>query len=713
MDFHGAPMLKTWVKLAESASEGSTNLVLEDAVDWDIGAHIIVTRSRKPPGSFTSFGSYRTNGIIETEERYVAGIDGTELTVDAPLMFSHPRTEGYTGEVAILSRNVIVESKDPGGVRGHTMFHHESLGGISYAEFAHLGKEGTLGRYPIHYHVVGPSMRGTSVVGASIWDSHNRFITIHGTDYLLVRDCVGYKSVGHGFYMENASEVYNFLDHNLAVLTYEGSPLPNQPLSYDENEGSGFWWANGRNSFRNNVATECDKYGYKFDIPSDIYASVLQPDGTIEPSVQVNRLPFILFRGNETHGTLNYGIQCNGDAPPDDPFVIDDLSIWECWYAVSADVNNFLITDLDVWHVSYGYRSNNPGNGKMVGITIRDIFDFSLAFLGAPEGLITIEDAVIDSAGEWPFRIIGRADRPDPCDIHIRDYTVENIHNNFSGAAAHPLTLSEPELTLYLHDWFGPGRDAKVIPTVQTRDDSLEYFTLYPTFSYDVKVAETDVPFPQSPITQIDRLPPSTVILYPQSHQVLPLQTDSIEVLGTCIDASTIVSVVVNGINATPIDDNYGSWRATLRGLTPGAYTIESIALDEFGNVELNPHRVTIGIGEVPLSVIGPVALDPPFEFRVSQNYPNPFNPKTMLQFEVPAPLSLPGHQAEGGSHLSPVNVTIYDLLGREIAILVNEKLAPGTYTREWDATGFPSGVYLCRVTMSDRILSSKMILAK
>ena len=44
-------------------------------------------------------------------------------------------------------------------------------------------------------------MRGASVVGASIWDSGNRWITIHGTNYLVVRDCVGYRSLGHGFWL--------------------------------------------------------------------------------------------------------------------------------------------------------------------------------------------------------------------------------------------------------------------------------------------------------------------------------------------------------------------------------------------------------------------------------------------------------------------------------------------------------------------------------
>ena len=109
--------------------------------------------------------------------------------------------DGQFVEIANLSRNVIIESAEPQKARGHTMYHRHSQGSISYAEFRHLGKEGVLGRYPLHYHLVGDTMRGSSVIGASIWDSSNRWLTIHGTNYLVVRDCVGYQSVGHGFFM--------------------------------------------------------------------------------------------------------------------------------------------------------------------------------------------------------------------------------------------------------------------------------------------------------------------------------------------------------------------------------------------------------------------------------------------------------------------------------------------------------------------------------
>ena len=167
------------------------------------------------------------------------------------------------------------------------MYHYDSAGSISYAEFRHLGKEDKLGRYSLHYHLVGSSMRGSYVLGASIWDSHNRWLTIHGTNYLVVRDCVGYKSVGHGFFLEDGTEAYNVLDRNLAVQAYLGKRLPKQVLPFDPNDGAGFWWANCLNTFTRNVSVENDRYGYRFEATPggrvNLTMPVLQPDGRYAP----------------------------------------------------------------------------------------------------------------------------------------------------------------------------------------------------------------------------------------------------------------------------------------------------------------------------------------------------------------------------------------------------------------------------------------------
>src|SRR5439155_27355851 len=111
---------------------------------------------------------------------------GARLTLDKPLAHDHRAEGDDRGEVANLSRNAVVESADPAKSRGHTMYHRGSAGSISYAEFRHLGKAGVLGRYSLHYHLCGDTMRGSSVIGASIWDSGNRWLTIHGTNYLVV-----------------------------------------------------------------------------------------------------------------------------------------------------------------------------------------------------------------------------------------------------------------------------------------------------------------------------------------------------------------------------------------------------------------------------------------------------------------------------------------------------------------------------------------------
>ncbi len=179
----------------------------------------------------------------------------------------HTSEGNFRGEVALLSRNVGGRIRESRRLRGHTMYHHGSTGSISFAEFRHLGKPGKLGKYSLHFHKVGDSMRGSSVVGASIWDSGNRWITIHGTNRLVVQDCVGYRALGHGFFLEDGTEVDNILDGNLAVQAIEASPLPGQVLAYDRNEGAGFWWANSRNAFTRNVAVECDGYGFHLEAP--------------------------------------------------------------------------------------------------------------------------------------------------------------------------------------------------------------------------------------------------------------------------------------------------------------------------------------------------------------------------------------------------------------------------------------------------------------
>jgi hypothetical protein len=95
-------------------------------------------------------------------------------------------------------------------------------------------------------------------------------------------------------------------------------------------------------------------------------------------------------------------------------------------------------------------------------------------------------------------------------------------------------------------------------------------------------------------------------------------------------------------------------------------------------------------IEENPLSEI---------DFRLEQNYPNPFNGITKIKYSI---------KDEGR-----VTLKVYDLLGRETALLVDEIKSPGTYEVEFNANNLSSGVYVCQLKQGDKTLSRKLVLLK
>jgi hypothetical protein len=370
-DVHGSPMERTWVKLGSPIARGATRVLLAQPVPgWRPGDRIIVTATQrmKVPDDAEAPS---VRGRSQTEERIIVSVEGQELILDTPLDHAHFAYQDYRGEVANLTRNVVIESADPHGIRGHTMYHRGSAGSISYAEFRHLGKPGRLGKYSLHFHLVRDTMRGSSVVGASIWDSANRWITIHGTDYLVVRDCVGYGSVGHGFFLEDGTEVFNILERNLAVQAWGGRPLPGQVLGYDRNEGAGFWWANNQNAFLDNVAVECDEYGFRYDAPDDPgfdpVLSVPGWDGVARP-VDIRTLPLLRFEGNEAHTQRRYGLNLGGKAGSGEfegvggvgpasssPSLIRDCRIWETHWGITPATPGLLIDGLSIAESDFGF----------------------------------------------------------------------------------------------------------------------------------------------------------------------------------------------------------------------------------------------------------------------------------------------------------------------------------------------------------------------
>jgi len=604
MELHGSPLKRPWAKLGATCQPGDLKIVVsEDVSDWRVGDEIIVTASKKA----RHMASDRDEDM-GTEERTVRAIEGRSITLDKPLRLEHFGEGEFRSEVANLSRNVIVESADPNGIRGHTMYHRYSKGGISYARFAHLGKEGILGRYAIHFHLVGATMRGSAVLGAAIVDSHNRWITIHGTQYLLVRDCVGYKSVGHGYYLENGTEVFNLLDRNLGVQAFRGRRLKDQDLPFDPNDGAAFWWANGRNVLTRNVAVENDRYGFRYDCQKrsnfDSNLRILMPDGS-RKTVDVRTLAITRFEENESHSEGLYSVAFAGTegVGPDlrHPHLLRGLKLWQTHYALRVQLPTILMENVQIDHAAYGvYRphfENHVYRDLSIAATGTEPFNRGLDDKSMQHGSITVDRLTfnkIGHGGNMPLIQISANNLSGKAASHFRNVTVRGrdpkrpgrwpLMNLGGGPRLKPSTPKG--VPYFIHNYFGPGKHAKVISS-RAKDllaDGNKYRKENGLTGNESLVAEvSDVDFPEL-LHPVDDLPPCTIITR------IDETGDRLHVQGTTHDNDVVKTVSVNGKPARILSQAHGvaDWSIQL----PKSKNITATATDTTGNREQMPHLI-------------------------------------------------------------------------------------------------------------------------
>lgn len=154
------------------------------------------------------------------------------------------------------------------------------------------------------------------------------------------------------------------------------------------------------------------------------------------------------------------------------------------------------------------------------------------------------------------------------------------------------------------------------------------------------------------------------------------------------------------------VADNPNYWQLPVKisdnNLSPGLYSQVGFAGNSSDDcfvlwTELNQTRLYSTSCATPLDVNG--ELPDPDDYSLSNNYPNPFNPTTNFEFRI----------AEFGF----VTLKIFDVLGREVATLMNEEKPAGKYEIQFDASGFSSGVYYYRLQTENFIETKKMVLLK
>jgi hypothetical protein len=88
-----------------------------------------------------------------------------------------------------------------------------------------------------------------------------------------------------------------------------------------------------------------------------------------------------------------------------------------------------------------------------------------------------------------------------------------------------------------------------------------------------------------------------------------------------------------------------------------------------------------------------------PATFSLGQNYPNPFNPSTAMRYEVPS--------------TSHVTLTVFDMLGREVSVLVNDRREAGVYQVKFDGSNLASGMYFYRLRAGSFVATKRLLLLR
>lgn len=145
--------------------------------------------------------------------------------------------------------------------------------------------------------------------------------------------------------------------------------------------------------------------------------------------------------------------------------------------------------------------------------------------------------------------------------------------------------------------------------------------------------------------------------------------------------------------NIIYIGTNHGVHRSVTGGITFNGSTLYFGEDQRVFNISKDPNSLdtlyvvtNAGIYKVWNLLVGneSISTEIPSEYSLNQNYPNPFNPTTQISVNIP--------------FASHVNLTVFDISGREVQTLQNGELIPGSFTFTWDASSLPSGIYFARL---------------
>jgi cell migration-inducing and hyaluronan-binding protein len=328
LNLHG-DRTNTWTKLAKTAEAGSTSIEVLNAAGWRAGDEIVLASTDFDPR--------------QAERRTISAIRGNTITLDRKLDYMHFGKITFDvderGEVAMLTRNIRLQASadaEQSFYGGHVMAMSPSKMFVEGVEFQRMGQNLTLARYPIHWHLIGDA-KGQYIRNASLHDTYNRCVTVHGTNFLRVENNVTYNTVGHCFFLEDGVEHGNEFVRNLAIQTKCHTSKACDPTNLamfgstdgrnfinagqqskdvllpSDNTVSSFWITNPDNIYRDNVAAGSDSTGFWFALPANGIGKF--QDTEIGTKTFPRRTKVLEFKGNVSHSNFDSFMFDRGPRP--------------------------------------------------------------------------------------------------------------------------------------------------------------------------------------------------------------------------------------------------------------------------------------------------------------------------------------------------------------------------------------------------------------
>jgi cell migration-inducing and hyaluronan-binding protein len=321
LNLHG-DRTNTWTKLSSTAAAGATSIQVLNASGWRVGDEIVLASTDFDPR--------------QAERRTISAISDNTLTLDKPLAYMHFGKITFDvderGEVGLLTRNIKIQATPDAEqtfLGGHIMAMVTSKMFVEGVELNRMGQNLQLARYPIHWHLVGDDGKGQYIRNASIHDTYNRCVTVHGTNFVRVENNVTYNTVGHCFFLEDGIEHGNEFVKNLAIQTKchtskrcvptnlaaagesteprQGGASSGQNskdvLLPSDNTVASFWITNPDNIYRDNVAAGSDENGFWMSLPQHPNGAFQDTD--ISKATWPTRLQIREFKGNTAHSNYD------------------------------------------------------------------------------------------------------------------------------------------------------------------------------------------------------------------------------------------------------------------------------------------------------------------------------------------------------------------------------------------------------------------------